>query len=69
MKNISESLAEHIYEWLSKQKYGDEELLHAAVCCDFVGMIRFKKAIAEQIDIFINGTNTKKNRKKFLAND
>lgn len=49
-----ELLTEHIYNWLSKQKYGDEELLHAAVCCDFVGMVRFKKAITNQIKIFLN---------------
>ena len=52
MKTKEEKLAEHLYEWLSKQKYGKEEILHAAVCCDFVGMVRFKKAIAEQIKKF-----------------
>ena len=53
-KEKNELLAEHLYDWLSKQKYCDEEILHAAVCCDFVGMVRFKKAIASQINIFYN---------------
>lgn len=51
-KENSKLLAEHIYNWLNEQKYGDEEILHSAVCCDFAGMINFKKAIANQIDIF-----------------
>lgn len=48
----SESLANHLYDWLSKQKYGNQEILHAAVCCDYAGMIHFKKAIAGQIEEF-----------------
>jgi hypothetical protein len=44
-------IAEALYKWLSQQKYGDEALLHPAVCCDFVGMTRFKAALAEQIKI------------------
>ena len=43
-------LAEAIYAWMVKQKYGEEDLLHAAVCCDFVGMARFKKALADVIE-------------------
>jgi len=42
MKKNSKLLAEHIYDWLSKQKYCDEEILHAAVCCDYAGMMNFK---------------------------
>jgi hypothetical protein len=43
-------LAEHIYNWLAKQKYGEEALLHAAVCCDITGVLRFRAALAKQID-------------------
>jgi len=42
--------AEKIVNWISQQKYGNEELLHPAVCCDFVGRQRFIKSIAEIIE-------------------
>jgi len=48
-KEQCEKLSEYLYMWMSNEKYGQENILHAAVCCDFVGMSRFKKAIAELI--------------------
>lgn len=42
-------LAAKIQKWIAKQDYFGETLLHASVCCDHVGMIRFRKAIATQI--------------------
>ena len=48
------NLAEYLYKWMRSQKYGTEDLLHAAVCCDFVGVSRFKKALAKQIDDYFN---------------
>jgi hypothetical protein len=53
----SEALSEHLYKWLSVQKYGEEALLHAAVCCDFVGATRFKNALAIEIFTFLNKNN------------
>jgi hypothetical protein len=50
----SEALSEHLYNWLSTQKYGEEALLHAAVCCDFVGVTRFKNALAIEIFSYLN---------------
>ena len=29
-------IAEKIYAWMSEQKYGNESILHSAVCCDFI---------------------------------
>ena len=47
-------LAEHLYNWMAEQKYDQDALLHAAVCCDHAGMIHFKSALANQITKFIN---------------
>lgn len=47
-------LADHIYNWLAAQKYGEEALLHAAVCCDITGVLRFRAALAKQIDDKLN---------------
>lgn len=46
----SMSISEKIYSWLLEQKYGEESLLHAAVCCDFVAAERLKRQLAEIID-------------------
>lgn len=46
-------LAEHLHKWMMKQKFGNEGLLHAAVCCDFVGYVRFQKALSEQIETYL----------------
>jgi len=46
----AEKIATSIADWLSDQKYGNEPLLHAAVCCDFVGRSRFIKALKRIID-------------------
>ncbi len=48
-EEIISPLAEKIYKWLREQKYGEENLLHAAVCCDFAGMVHFKKALTQQL--------------------
>ena len=40
-------IAENLYQWMTQQTYGDEALLHPAVCCDFVGMARFKSELEE----------------------
>jgi hypothetical protein len=69
----AEKLAEYLYNWLKEQKYGNENILHAAVCCDYVGLqkyhrlpsmekrlshiIRFKKAIAELITKYLENEN------------
>lgn len=50
----SEAFSEYLHKWLSEQKYGEEALLHAAVCCDFVGATRFKNALAIKIFTFLN---------------
>jgi hypothetical protein len=50
----AEAFSEHLHKWLSEQKYGEEALLHAAVCCDFVGATRFKNALAIEIFAFLN---------------
>ena len=42
-------LAEKIQRWISKQDYCGEELLHASVCCDHVGRMRFIGAIEKII--------------------
>ena len=47
-------LAEHLYNWMAEQKYYEEALLHAEVCCDHAGMTHFKAALANQITKFIN---------------
>ena len=49
-KDIASAITEKVYSWMSKQKYGSEALLHAAVCCDFIGMTRFKKSMSEIIE-------------------
>ena len=46
-------LTEVLYKWLIEQKYGNEELLHTSVCCEYVGMTRFKKAITELITKYL----------------
>ena len=38
-----------IISWLREQKYGEENILHAAVCCDYAGMVRFEKALRKII--------------------
>ena len=48
------NLAEHLYNWMAEQKYDQDALLYAAVCCDHAGMIHFKSALANQITKFIN---------------
>lgn len=50
MKSENE-IAEELYNWLSKQKYGDESLLHSSVCCDYAGRRRFIDALAREIKI------------------
>lgn len=44
------SKAEEIVDWLSNQKYEGENILHAAVCCDFAGRARFIKEIEDILD-------------------
>jgi len=53
----AEQLADHLYYWRRKQKYENEDILHAAVCCGFVGMMRFRKALSERIKEFYNSKN------------
>lgn len=57
---ISELLSESLHKWLSEQKYGDEPLLHAAVCCDFVGIDRFKKALSLEIEKILSKKKSEK---------
>ncbi len=42
-------MAEYLQGWMTSQKYGEESLLHAAVCCDWVGRIHFIKALRDKI--------------------
>lgn len=42
-------IGRQVADWLREQKYGDEELLHSAVCCDLVGRINFDRALGRQI--------------------
>lgn len=46
----STQLAEKVVTWLSDQKYQDEPLLHAVVCCDHVSRTRFIKSIARILE-------------------
>lgn len=46
----SRETAEIIQKWLSDQKYQGEDILHASVCCDFVGMTRFIKSLERIIE-------------------
>lgn len=41
--------ATKIVDWMITQKYGEQDILHAAVCCDYVGKVRFIKSIASII--------------------
>jgi len=50
----AEKLAEKLYEWMAEQKYGNESLLHASVCCDFAGASRFKQKLANIISDHMN---------------
>ena len=43
-------IATKIVNWLSQQKYGEENILHAAVCCDFVGRMNLIRAIERILD-------------------
>lgn len=38
--------AEQLVRWMSDLKYGDEAILHAIVCCDFVSRNNFVGAVA-----------------------
>ncbi len=42
--------ASQLVDWLTDQKYFDEPLLHAAVCCDYAGRQQFIRAVARQLD-------------------
>jgi hypothetical protein len=42
-------IAREIVDWVADQKYGEQNILHAAVCCDHVGRTRFLKSIADLI--------------------
>ena len=46
----SERLATLVVDWLSDQKYGEENILHAVICCDFVSRSRFILALARKMD-------------------
>lgn len=37
--------SELIVKWLMVQKYDGQDILHAAVCCDYAGMCHLTKAI------------------------
>lgn len=43
-------LATLTVDWLSDQKYGEESILHAIICCDFVSRTRFIRALANKIE-------------------
>lgn len=43
--------AEKLHNWLSSLKYGQEEILHAAVTCDYVGSVHFKNDLATQLEL------------------
>lgn len=45
----SYKIAEQVVKWISDQKYQGQDILHAAVCCDYVGMVRFTKCISNII--------------------
>ena len=53
MRNIQEreveAIVQSLYRWMADQRYGSDALLHAAVCCDFSGMVAFKGAMVKQI--------------------
>ena len=42
-------LAEEIQRWIGQQKCNGENILHAGVCCDYVGRIKFIKEIEKII--------------------
>ena len=47
-------LTDRLYNWMAEQEYDNENLLHAAVSCDYAGMVHFKVALANQINKFFN---------------
>ena len=47
---MSYALATHIVEWMMRQKYCGEDILHAVVCCDHVSHMRFVASLAQQIE-------------------
>jgi hypothetical protein len=47
-------LTDRLYDWMAEQKYDQKALLHAAVCCDYAGMVHFKVALTNQINKFFN---------------
>lgn len=48
-REFVEKAAERAIEWLSNQKYGDEHVLHAIVCCDWVSRSRIIKTLADEL--------------------
>jgi hypothetical protein len=44
-----ERQAEKIVSWLISQKCGQEELMHAAIACDFAGYARLIQSVADII--------------------
>ncbi len=55
MTKTSRKIANDIVNWVGEQTYGNENILHAAVCCDHVGRSRFIKKIAE---IIVSGSES-----------
>lgn len=52
METGEQGLAEELYNWMVVQKYGGEELLHAAVCCDYAGKRNFINSLQKIIDSY-----------------
>lgn len=42
-----DDMAGRIVSWIASQKFQGQDILHAAVCCDFVGHTKFVQAIAK----------------------
>lgn len=57
-KEKCRELAQKLHNWMSRQNYGDESILHPAVCCDFAGASRFVKKIEDIIFEFMQQEET-----------
>lgn len=44
------AIAQAVLEFLAKQKYQGEEILHAVICCDFVSNVHMQKALMPVIE-------------------
>ena len=49
LDEISEEAAIALHRWVSEQRYEGQEILHPAVCCDYLGYRRFLNKIKELI--------------------